>query len=129
MKDIKQGGIKVYMFCDGFVDTFISVLKTLLCFIGGLGNDPDTPGLFNSHVPQYMVNANLEFLNNTMGIIMEDRTNETLDIEDFIQSGDYLTVMRLDGLAPIVMYGSGAHASHATMALRFPDGELYIVES
>ena len=36
--------------------------------------------------------------------------------------------MRLDGLDPIIMYGSGSHAGHSTMALRF-DGELYIVES
>lgn len=36
--------------------------------------------------------------------------------------------MRLDGLDPIIMYGSGSHAGHSTMALRF-DGDLYIVES
>jgi len=36
--------------------------------------------------------------------------------------------MRLDGLDPIIMYGTGSHAGHSTMALRF-EGELYIVES
>lgn len=36
--------------------------------------------------------------------------------------------MRLDGLDPIVMWGTGSHAGHTTMALRF-DGELYVVES
>ena len=36
--------------------------------------------------------------------------------------------MRLDGLDPIIMYGTGSHIGHSTMALRF-DGELYIVES
>jgi hypothetical protein len=39
-----------------------------------------------------------------------------------------LAILRLDGLDPIIMYGSGSHAGHSTMALRF-DGELYIVES
>jgi hypothetical protein len=44
------------MFCDGYIDTFI----------GGLGTNPDIP-FFGSHVPEYMENANLHFLNETMG--------------------------------------------------------------
>lgn len=36
--------------------------------------------------------------------------------------------MRLDGLDPIIMYGSGTHAGHSTVAMRF-DGELYVIES
>jgi len=36
--------------------------------------------------------------------------------------------MRLDGLDPMLMYGTGSKVGHNTMALRF-DGELYVVES
>lgn len=36
--------------------------------------------------------------------------------------------MRLDGLDPLIMYGTGSHVGHCVMALR-SDGELYIVES
>ena len=36
--------------------------------------------------------------------------------------------MRLDGLDPMIMYGTGSRSGHSVMALRF-DGELYIVES
>lgn len=36
--------------------------------------------------------------------------------------------MRLDGLDPMIMYGTGAKIGHNVMALRF-DGELYVVES
>lgn len=36
--------------------------------------------------------------------------------------------MRLDGLDPIVMLGTGSHAGHTTMALRI-DGVLNVVES
>lgn len=47
-----------------------------------------------------------------------------------IQSGDFLAILRLDGLDPIIMYGSGSHIGHSVMALRFwDDEELYIVES
>lgn len=48
--------------------------------------------------------------------------------ENLIQSGDFISITRLDGVDPIIMYGSGSHAGHSVMALRF-DGELYIIES
>jgi len=37
-------------------------------------------------------------------------------------------IFRLDGFDSIIMYGTGSHVGHCTMALRF-DGELYVVES
>mmetsp|Transcript_8979 Transcript_8979/g.15194 ORF Transcript_8979/g.15194 Transcript_8979/m.15194 type:complete len:185 (-) Transcript_8979:362-916(-) len=36
--------------------------------------------------------------------------------------------MRLDGLDPMIMFGTGSRSGHSVMALRF-EGELYIVES
>jgi hypothetical protein len=36
--------------------------------------------------------------------------------------------MRLDGLDPMIMWGTGSHSGHSVAALRM-DGELYIVES
>jgi hypothetical protein len=126
--DIQKNGIKIFMFCDGYVDTFISVWNSLLAFIGGLGTNPWLPYI-GSHVPEYMVNANLKFLNHTMGYVLEPRDVSSYDYdESLIQSGDFLAIMRLDGVDPIIMYGSGTHAGHSVMALRF-DGELYIIES
>lgn len=58
LKDINFGGFKVFMFCDGFIDTFISFFKTLLCFLGGLGTDPTKP-ILGSHIPPYMEKANV----------------------------------------------------------------------
>jgi len=50
------------MFCDGYIDTFVSVFKTLLCFAGGLTFNPDGGPIKGSHVPAYMEKANVEFL-------------------------------------------------------------------
>lgn len=61
-----EGGLRVYMFCDGYVDTFMSVYNTALCFIGGLGTDPTQP-IFGSHVPDYMEKENVKFLHDLMG--------------------------------------------------------------
>lgn len=60
------------MFCEGYIDTFISVFNTALAFIGGLGTNPYLP-IIGSHVPEYMVQANLKFLKNTMGYEMQPR--------------------------------------------------------
>lgn len=64
--DILHNGIQIYMFCDGYVDTFISAFKTILAFVGGISDDPTDP-IWGSHVPYYMEVVNVEFLNETMG--------------------------------------------------------------
>jgi hypothetical protein len=116
------------MFCDGYIDTFMSVFNTLLAFIGGMGTDPNVP-FWGSHIPEYMEKVNVKFLNDTMGYELIPREIQEYEYDESnIQSGDYLGIIRLDGLNPMIMYGSGTHAGHSTMALRF-DGELYIVES
>jgi len=60
--DFKFEGLKVYMFCDGYIDTFISAFKTLLCFAGGLTTNPDGGPVKGSHVPAYMEKQNVAFL-------------------------------------------------------------------
>lgn len=61
------------MFCGGYIDTFLSVFKTALGFIGGLSSDPTYP-IIGSHVPFYMEYENVLFLNETMGYHLEERT-------------------------------------------------------
>jgi len=69
------------MFCDGYVDTFISVFNTVLAFVGGLGTNPYIP-IFGSHVPEYMEEANLKFLNETMGYQLEKRETQVVEIDE-----------------------------------------------
>lgn len=60
---------------------------------------------------------------------IERRTIEEVYINpDTVHDGDLFIIMRLDGVDPLIMYGTGAHAGHCTCAMRFEDGELYIVE-
>ena len=64
-----------------------------------------------------------------MGLTLEEREIQEIDYdESLIGSGDFFSIMRLDGLDPIIMLASGSHAGHSVMALRI-DGILYIVES
>lgn len=120
--------MQIYMFCDGYVDTFISIFKTMLAFVGGLTTDPNLP-IIGSHVPEYMENENVIFLKESMNYDLVKRDVIEVEIdESLIQSGDFFAITRLDGLDPMIMYATGGHAGHSTMALRF-DGELYVIES
>lgn len=81
-------------------------------------------------IPDYMANADRNFLWETMGYDLPERGGDIwVDIEEsMVKSGDFFGVTRLDGLNPMIMYGTGSHIGHCTTALWFDDG-LYIVES
>jgi len=126
--DVGFNGISVFSFCDGIVGEVESLFNFLKCFVGGLSDHPHWP-VIGTHVPEYQEKANLKFLTESMEYTMEPREKQTIDIDpDLIKSGDYVAIMRLDGLDQIIMYGTGSHSGHSVMALRF-DGELFIVES
>ena len=126
---IDLNGIRIYQFCDGYWDTFVSALHTFENFFGGLTLHKNWPKPLSHELPQYMIDGNLRFLNNTMNYEMVTRYTAVYEIdESLIENGDIFVIMRLDGLDPLIMYGSGAHAGHCSMALRF-DGELYFIES
>jgi hypothetical protein len=78
-----------------------------------------------------MEEANIKFIQWALELNMEVRPTEhqRIDIDATqIKSGDYFAVLRLDGLDPMIMYGTGSHSGHTVMACRF-DGDLYILES
>ena len=76
----------------------------------------------------------MKFFKDYMGFDMVERPEwsqryeTTIIDEDFIQSGDPLLVLRLNGLDPLISYAAGSHIAHTTMAMRF-NGELYVIES
>ena len=76
-----------------------------------------------------MEKANVEFIKWAMGYEMVERKIQKVEIdESLIHSGDFFAVTRLDGLDPMIQYGSGSHNGHCIVAL-WMDGELYITES
>jgi hypothetical protein len=126
--DFDFGGVKAYLFCEDLIKTVESVLRTAEAFVGGISDHHLVP-IIGSHVPEYMEKENIAFLSEAMEYTMEQRTITDVSVdEDLIQSGDFFVIIRLDGLDPMIMWGSGSYAAHCVMALRF-EGELYIVES
>jgi hypothetical protein len=126
--DLNLDGMKTYLFCHGVVDSFISVFNTVKLFLGGLGSNPKWP-IIGSHVPEYMEKANVHFVKEALGWEMEKRDVTEVVLDDSeIHDGDFLAVTRLDGLDEIIMWGTGGHIGHSTVAIRI-DGELHIIES
>ena len=126
--DFAYNGIQIFQFCSGIEDEAISLFHTLEAFVGGLSDHPVIPYI-GSHTPPYMEKANLDFIYETMGLTIEERPIYQTDVPaDYIQSGDFFLILRLDGLDPMIMVGTGSRGAHCVTALRF-DGELYIVEA
>jgi len=127
--DLEKNGLNTFLFCEDLQDELLSVITSVKAFVGGLGLHGKVP-LFDPQVPEYMEKANKEFLKWAVNFdLVERKTTNFIGIdENLIKSGDYFAVLRLDGLDPIIMYGTGSHSGHTVMAQRF-DGELYIIES
>lgn len=132
LEDLKVHGMETYLFCEPLKDEMLSVITTLKAFIGGLGKNGKIP-LFEPGVPEYMLEANKEFLKWGINWDMQKRNIQKVTIDpSLISSGDWLPISRFDGLDPLIMYGTGSHVGHSVMALWFENfgkRELYIVES
>jgi hypothetical protein len=122
-------GISLFRVCDKSIHFVPDLFKSLWLFIGGLGLNPNIP-FFGSKPTPFMEKQNVKFLGEAMNYTWQVRPKDVvveLD-ESLINSGDFLAIIRFDGLDPIIGYGSGSHVGHCTMAIRI-DGELYVAES
>eukprot|EP00357_Protocruzia_adherens_P032100 CAMPEP_0115009958 /NCGR_PEP_ID=MMETSP0216-20121206/22979_1 /TAXON_ID=223996 /ORGANISM="Protocruzia adherens, Strain Boccale" /LENGTH=601 /DNA_ID=CAMNT_0002377979 /DNA_START=45 /DNA_END=1850 /DNA_ORIENTATION=+ len=129
LDDIKFNGIHVFNFCDGLKDSVIDLFMTLKLYLGGFGTNPKIP-IFGSHVPGYMRKANVDFLKKSSNFQLRERNAGRINIDEKdVHSGDFLAIYRLDGLDPIIMWGSGARVGHSTMAMWDDQGELWVLES
>ena len=131
--DISLNGVRVFTFCDGIEELISDLTMTVALFAGGFGQDPIIP-FFGSHTTEKQEEHNVKFISEAMGYNMTRRSVNKVNIDpNDIHSGDFLAVMRLDGLDEIIMFGTGGRVGHSTMALWVTeeDGtrELYIVES
>lgn len=126
--DIKFEGLRMYFFCHGIHDEFISIFNTLKLFVGGLGDNPKYP-VIGSHVPAYMEKANVQFLSEALDWNLQERKTQKVWLtEEEIHDGDFLAIFRLDGLDEIIMWGTGGTAGHSAVVLTL-DGEKHVVES
>jgi len=117
--DVDNLGVRIFAFHDNAVATMRSVLETALLF---------TP-LHTQGVAPLAAKRNVDFLTKYLGTEMKKRSGKDVALnESEIHSGDFLGVIRLDGLDPMLAFGMGSHTGHTTVAL-WEDGQLYVAES
>ena len=117
-------GALVMRFLDDPLATLYSAVETVGLFI---------PSLITSPLTLAETTNNLDFIARYANVSMAPRPQATqvvtLDPSIF-QSGDILYIMRIDGLATLEVWGTGAHTSHTVTFLRDDaTGELWVVES
>jgi hypothetical protein len=130
LDEIGVNGIRVFSFCQGFWTSFRSFLKSLTLFLGGFSTNPKLP-IIGSHVPKYMEEANIKFLEEFINFPQIPRTfkGKVLPLNKTeIKTGDYIAIHRYDGLDPLIMFGTGSHTGHSAVAA-WIDNELYVIES
>jgi len=85
--------------------------------------------LIGAHVPEWTAEDNLKFLKDHMGVEMPVRKIQRVDIpESEVKSGDFLGIIRLDGLDPMLAWAMGAHTGHTAIAM-WMNNSLYVCES
>jgi hypothetical protein len=118
--DVNNLGIRIFMFPAGFLMTGTEIYETIMLFFGGL---------IGAHVPEWTAEQNLQFLQDHMNVTMPERTITEVDLpETMIKSGDFLGVIRLDGLDPMLAWAMGSHTGHTCITI-WINNTLYVAES
>ena len=128
--EIKVNGIKLYSFCNGFVNSIKSLLKSVKSFYGGIGIDPKAKNpKFRPSISKDQEKANLRILELFNHYTPERRKNTLINIDkNNIKNGDILVVSRMNGMDPTIMIGSGGRVAHCCVC-SWIDGELYVIEA
>ena len=124
--DINAQGIRVFWFCDGIADLVADLLMTAELFLGGFTTHPNWP-IIGSHTTWYMQEANVKFLERSIGYTMEERSVHRIYVNKTDIHTCCVSVIHLTFCS-----GSGSHVGHSTVAYWSDiDGEmdLYILES
>eukprot|EP00743_Colponemidia_sp_Colp-15_P001755 GILK01001916.1.p1 GENE.GILK01001916.1~~GILK01001916.1.p1 ORF type:complete len:580 (+),score=78.82 GILK01001916.1:43-1740(+) len=125
--DLSHNGIRIFRFCDQTWGTIVDVVKTAKMFLGGLGLGKFP--IFGSRVPKYMEHANKNFLHEAIGWDLVERPSPVVKLQESdVHPGDFVAILRLDGIDPIIMWGSGSHIGHTAVVMRV-DNILSVCES
>ena len=104
-------GVNFFQFPNGISGLIADLSKTVTLF---QGNNIEA--------------ENINFIKTKMNISMDLINAHPIPNISDIKIGDTLLIRKLDGLDPLIMWGTGAHAGHYAMFLNFSDG-MYILES
>jgi hypothetical protein len=118
--DFQKLGFRIFRFKDGPLKTIRDLWQTIDLFLGAL---------IGKSVPGFTAKDNLRFMEEKMGYVMAPRKITDVKIpKSYVNSGDFLGIMRLDGIDPMLAYGMGSQTGHTAIAI-WDQKELYVFES
>ncbi len=125
--DVNAYGVRIFFIKDTVYNSIINIVETALLYLGAWIK----PKIY---YPTEQLNA--KFLQesvcyNLVEYTYEEKITNTLLFDsklNNIQSGDVLGILRLDGVDPLIAWGSNSKFGHIVAVLDF-DGELHVVES
>lgn len=118
--DVQTHGVRIFRFGDSPLQTVVQILETALLFL---------PLLTRRAVP-LSSQRNADFLQRYSNVTLAQRHDMggVMVNESEIHSGDFIGILRLDGLDPMLAWATGAHTGHTTVAV-WEEGQLYVAES
>ena len=120
LEDLKQIGVRVFCLAQSMRGTFTDIYKTVQLFRSFVSRGPA--------VSADVEERNVAFLQTFASYNMEGKP-EIAHIEAVdLQSGDLIGVVRLDGLDPTIMWGTGSRLGHTAIILREQD-TVWVCES
>jgi len=117
LEDIRRNGLAINVAPCGLAGTAASAVSTLLLFSG-----PNASAVVDKNA-EFLVSRGLF----DAPLVPFDRL-VPLDFGRFVRSGDTLAVLKLDGLDPLIAWGTGGRTGHTTIAAWEGD-QLYVCES
>jgi len=118
--DVAHRGIRIFRFVEDDLTLAADLLDTVLLFEPMATKKPSDEAAAR----------NIDFLTKyAQKFKMPKRKVQSVPVdESLIHSGDFIGVIRLDGLDPMLAWAMGSATGHTTIAMRV-GGELYITES
>lgn len=120
LEDLKQIGVRVFCLAQSMRGTFMDIYKTFQLFRSFVSRGPAVP----ADVEERNVAFLQTFASYNMQVKPEIAHIEAVDL----QSGDLIGVVRLDGLDPTIMWGTGSRLGHTAIILREQD-TVWVCES
>lgn len=119
--DLSKKGVRFFQFTNSTLETVTQIVDTALLFLPELINPVDPASAARN---QY-------FMQVYAGRTMNKRATPVVTIpESSIQSGDFLGIIRFDGLDPMLAWAMGSTTGHTAITVRDPvSGQLFVHES
>lgn len=126
LNEVKTNGFRLLGFCENIYKSLVSLEETARLYLGGFSTK-------HAHVTPKMEKSNINFIKRYVGLNYSLRGEKAgsgilpIDKKD-IKTGDFIAIVRLDGLDQLIQMGTGSSIGHSAVAA-WIDEELYVIES